>query len=282
VSPLQVIRTTPTDPDASSAATPLPPSLIPQTDSAKLDATEYALRQSVAELLKGVRASPLCALKVKYDGNLVNRSIFDQPCVQPDIKSDVISLARAAVSAGHVSLLRAIGCMVGMAIADSIGHNFEFLPVQDAPSADGPFFEYPAPDGPPRGRVHGAMNRFRLQPGQWTDDASMGLCLADCLLARGGAGDAGLNCSALRVWFWNWWHNGLNNAFRLDPHRMSAPAPTLLPQHPHPPASPSCHPPPWPRSITTAAAAAAAAASCVAGRGGRWGWGATSRRRSTT
>ena len=31
---------------------------------------------------------------------------------------------------------RAVGCMVGMAIADSIGHNFEFMPAQVHPPSD--------------------------------------------------------------------------------------------------------------------------------------------------
>ena len=39
------------------------------------------------------------------------------------------------------------------------------------------------------------VNRFNLDPGQWTDDASMGLCLADSLLlsaaARSTGGHAG-------------------------------------------------------------------------------------------
>ncbi len=45
-------------------------------------------------------------------------------------------------------LRRALGAMVGMAVADSIGHNFEFLPIRDdAPLAalrlTGVYFEHP-------------------------------------------------------------------------------------------------------------------------------------------
>lgn len=42
-------------------------------------------------------------------------------------------------------------------------------------------------------------NRFRLRPGQWTDDASMGLCLADSLLVNHG-----FVPTDLRLRFLNW------------------------------------------------------------------------------
>jgi len=104
-----------------------------------------------------------------------------------------------------------------MAVADSLGHNFEFDPVQDEvsdPSAAGArFLEYPCATQQ-GGRLHNPSNVFRLKAGQWTDDASMGLCLADSLLTRGG-----YDGSNLRILFWNWWENGLNNAFRLDMSR---------------------------------------------------------------
>jgi ADP-ribosyl-[dinitrogen reductase] hydrolase len=63
--------------------------------------------------------------------------------------------------------------------------------------------------------LHKQLNVFQLQPGQWTDDASMGLCLADSLLVKDGEFD-GSHCRAL---FFNWWENGFNNAFKLDDSR---------------------------------------------------------------
>jgi hypothetical protein len=45
----------------------------------------------------------------------------------------------------------------------------------------------------------------------------MGLCLADSLLTQNG-----YNGSNIRIWFWNWWNNGLNNAFRKDVVNRSA------------------------------------------------------------
>merc|ERR1719331_405389 len=55
------------------------------------------------------------------------------------------------------------------------------------------------------------FNKFELKPGQWTDDTSMALCLADSLLAC-----RDLHSRDLRLRFLNWWHFGYNNAFKND------------------------------------------------------------------
>ena len=178
-------------------------------DTASISVTdiEDLLRDQVAHLLATVRTGPLCALQVD-EGELVDHSIFD-PVEQEEIDA-ILTVAEAAVAAGHLPLARAIGAMVGMAVADSLGHNFEFLPVQDRPSPHGPHLQFPPPPGgPPRGCVHWPNNVFALEAGQWTDDTAMGLCLADCLLLHGGGGADGLDGSALRVWFWCWWNRWL-------------------------------------------------------------------------
>merc|ERR1719160_1859890 len=61
------------------------------------------------------------------------------------------------------------------------------------------------------------FNKFKLKPGQWTDDCSMGLCMADSLLLR-----RKYEGSDIRVRFWNWWYRGYNNAFRLDASRSGS------------------------------------------------------------
>ncbi|CAE7256034.1 tri1 [Symbiodinium sp. CCMP2592] len=104
---------------------------------------------------------------------------------------------------------RAMGCMQGMAVGDSLGHPFEFLPVQDRPV--GPHFDFE------RFEFVGASNTFRLKPGQWTDDAAMGLCMADSLLMR-----REFDGSDMRIRFWCWWNRGYNNAFRKDPTRSGS------------------------------------------------------------
>ncbi|KAL3903444.1 MAG: hypothetical protein SGPRY_011672 [Prymnesium sp.] len=101
---------------------------------------------------------------------------------------------------------RAMGCMVGMALGDSIGHPLEFLDVSD-PGQSASFYDLATHD------YTCPYNRFGLVAGQWTDDCSMGLCLADSLLACGKLFD-GADC---RTRFWCWWFCGLNNAFRNEP-----------------------------------------------------------------
>jgi ADP-ribosylglycohydrolase len=51
-------------------------------------------------------------------------------------------------------------------------------------------------------------NRFKLGPGQWTDDASMGICIADSVLHT-----ARIDFVDIRKRFYLWWNYGYNNAF---------------------------------------------------------------------
>ncbi|CAJ1408756.1 unnamed protein product [Effrenium voratum] len=104
---------------------------------------------------------------------------------------------------------RAMGSMLGMAVGDSLGHPFEFLPVQDRPL--GPHFDLKSFE------FIGASNTFQLKRGQWTDDAAMGLCMADSLILK-----RGFDGGDMRVRFWCWWNRGYNNAFRKDPGRSSS------------------------------------------------------------
>lgn len=110
-----------------------------------------------------------------------------------------------------VKIDRAVGCLLGLAVADGLGHFFEFLPVRDTINyAEGPCFLAPSEDEP-SGSFLKPLNRFGLKRGQWTDDTSMALCMADSLLSCGG-----YDGSSIRRWFWNWWINGVNNAFMHD------------------------------------------------------------------
>jgi ADP-ribosyl-[dinitrogen reductase] hydrolase len=85
--------------------------------------------------------------------------------------------------------------------------------------------ETDAPDAARRDRALGATIEFRrrdsyepiqdmigggpfgLKPGEWTDDTSMALCLADSLLANGGA----LDSVDLALRFVRWWREGENS-----------------------------------------------------------------------
>jgi hypothetical protein len=88
--------------------------------------------------------------------------------------------ALAAARAVLPQLDRAVGSMVGMAVGDAVGAPLEYAAVENGDGLLGHFTLS-------TGAYVGAANRFGLKPGQWTDDSSMGICLADSLLANPGA-----------------------------------------------------------------------------------------------
>ena len=95
-----------------------------------------------------------------------------------------------------------IGAMLGMAIGDAIGERAEFYPLK-----------YDCNDIQDMGnQIYG---KFQLKPGQWTDDTSMGLCLADSLLENNG----NFNGHDFMLRLLSWWYFGYNNTFRFDNNR---------------------------------------------------------------
>lgn len=102
---------------------------------------------------------------------------------------------------------RAMGALVGMAVGDSVGAPLEFIPV----GTKGSRFDAKTL------KLTGEFNKFSLNPGQWTDDTSMGLCIADSLLVH-----KTYEPSDIRVRFWSWWNRGYNNAFRFDDSRSKS------------------------------------------------------------
>lgn len=128
------------------------------------------------------------------------------------IKDDELKkeIQRKIFSLGEFSSIesRALGCFMGMMIGDALGAPLEFSRVQyntitltDFSQKDQ--WEYP-------------FNKFGLLPGQWTDDASMGLCLAESLYKY-----PEFNPIDLRVRFLNWWNFGYRNSFANDDLRHS-------------------------------------------------------------
>ena len=85
---------------------------------------------------------------------------------------------------------RAIGALIGLAVGDAVGTTLEFS------SRD--TYE------PLTDMVGGGP--FRLEPGQWTDDTAMALCLADSLLAHDD-----LDLHDLMARFTNWRQYGANS-----------------------------------------------------------------------
>lgn len=82
---------------------------------------------------------------------------------------------------------RAVGALLGLAVGDALGTTLEFSQRDSLP-----FVEDMVGGGP-----------FNLAPGQWTDDTSMALCLADSLLACGK-----LDHRDLMERFVRWWQHG--------------------------------------------------------------------------
>ena len=62
------------------------------------------------------------------------------------------------------------GCLLGLAVGDAVGTTLEFEP--------------PGTFTPIDDMVGGGS--FRLNPGQWTDDTAMALCLAESLIEQEG------------------------------------------------------------------------------------------------
>eukprot|EP00439_Symbiodinium_sp_Y106_P029463 s5491_g3.t1 len=117
----------------------------------------------------------------------------------------------------------AMASMLGLAIGDAVGAPLEFLPVnQLLPDHLGGYSDARRPCVLPPGlkeygdklQYRNPYNKFQLLPGQWTDDTSMALCLADSLLVS-----QGYNGADVRVRWHMWWFQGYCNAFRHDGHR---------------------------------------------------------------
>lgn len=133
------------------------------------------------------------------------------PASDPDAAE--LKKKRAASESGAAGGLsvkesRAVACTLFNAVGDALGAPLEFSPVRYGSKelknmGDRGVWQRPG------------YNRFQLKPGQWTDDASMGLCIADSFLTNGGA----LVPRDLRMRFLNWWQFGYNNAFGFDAER---------------------------------------------------------------
>jgi ADP-ribosyl-[dinitrogen reductase] hydrolase len=104
------------------------------------------------------------------------RRVVDEPGAQSMSSSPIID--------------RALGCLLGLAVGDAIGTTLEFSARDSRP--------------PLTDMIGGGP--FQLRPGEWTDDTSMALCLADSLIARDG-----LDQRDLMERFVRWWRHGENS-----------------------------------------------------------------------
>jgi len=86
-----------------------------------------------------------------------------------------------------------MGCLVGLAVGDAYGTTYEFKSR----------FEVPAEH-----QLHDSIiggGPFKLNPGDWTDDTSMALCLAESLIENGWAPH-----DQMHRWT-KWWQHGYNS-----------------------------------------------------------------------
>lgn len=107
---------------------------------------------------------------------------------QEDFVRSRMPVSDASVSDDQTSILeRGIGAMLGLAIGDAVGTTLEFSRRDSQPSLTD--------------MVGGGP--FSLEPGQWTDDTSMALALAESLLRNGN-----LDPRDLMERFARWWQEG--------------------------------------------------------------------------
>ena len=135
----------------------------------------------------------------------------------PELASQSQQLIENAVR-NHVIDDRTVGALVGLAIGDSAGAPLEFLPARNAleketatESENAPCLLRNVHPETEELQYQSPFNKFKLLHGQWTDDSSMALCLADSLLANDG-----FNGSDCRVRWYDWWNFGYNKSFRYD------------------------------------------------------------------
>jgi len=127
------------------------------------------------------------------------------------------NMASQGLSSASEECKRAVACLLGLAVGDALGAPLEFHPVRYVGGSEFTKYSPPAGMDPSLWADTSEMretNRFLLKMGQWTDDTSMALCLADSLLTHNG-----FHPQDLRLRFLAWLKAGYNNAFRLDSSR---------------------------------------------------------------
>eukprot|EP01084_Bolivina_argentea_P244540 409640_1 len=108
-----------------------------------------------------------------YDkAKLCEYTIFSK--IQNKTKSDMIY----ELCLSNNIINKCVGCIYGMAIGDATGAPLEFADVMSVyKKKEDNISHFSLKDQ----KWYNENNRFRLKRGQWTDDAAMGLCMADSL-----------------------------------------------------------------------------------------------------
>ena len=92
----------------------------------------------------------------------------------------------------HVNLARAVGALVGSAVADALGAPFEFGPAGQFSA------RFPTAARPSTNEMIGG-GPFDWQPGEFTDDTQMSIVLGESLIEQGGLNGADV-FSRFRAW----------------------------------------------------------------------------------
>mmetsp|Transcript_81570 Transcript_81570/g.212183 ORF Transcript_81570/g.212183 Transcript_81570/m.212183 type:complete len:466 (+) Transcript_81570:2-1399(+) len=170
-------------------------------------------RNLLSDLLAAVSDTPALEVtrQLKDRGDrgisLVERSLL--AAVTDELLERAVAWAVEADSSGRGD--RAVGALVGLAVGDWVGLPLEFLELSERPGDsrwDHDEFTWLNPNS--------TKLRSTLKRGQFSDDTSMALCLADSIIAC-----RRLDGADIRIRFWSWQAEGLNNTFRFDKSRRS-------------------------------------------------------------
>lgn len=168
-------------------------------------------------LIKNLKWVDMCPSKLKpwnerTGTELIDYTIFeniDKSCINKFLNTELPENIKNKEN-------RAVGALIGLAVADSLGAFFEFLPITEKnsePNSELPYYDENL-EIVNAEKYH--INKFYVKPGQFTDDTSMSLCLADSLIKSKSDGVECYNGIDLRCRFFQWWNSGMNNAFRLE------------------------------------------------------------------
>eukprot|EP00808_Paulinella_micropora_P026575 g25638.t1 len=106
---------------------------------------------------------------------------------------------------------RAIGALLGLAVEDALGAPLEFSQLSYKRNILTKMGQQNVWE---KSQIYNKT--FKVKSGQWTDDASMALCLADSLLVK-----RGFDPVDQRLRYHYWYYHSYNNAFGADTKRKS-------------------------------------------------------------
>ena len=129
------------------------------------------------------------------------KSNFDSIIDELISDNDPIQKENALTKLGmNIEEQKALGCILGMAIGDTLGSKYEFGKVDENLYDSDNYENY----------LKNKLNSEKNKKARWTDDTSMGLCLLDSLIVNNGE----LNQKDLKNRFLLWWSYGYNNGKR--------------------------------------------------------------------